>query len=162
MIDDILHLYSESPVQSSNGQCIIPSNNRYKIIWDILVLILVLVVSIIVPTRLAFATSEPLAWVIFYAVTDGIFFIDIIVTFFTSVSDKQRVYEVTEHRKIAIKYLKGWFWIDFVSILPLDLLIWREEQEATVLARFARIGKLYKLIRMVRLAKVLKLLKSKK
>jgi len=87
MIDDILHLYSESPVNNKGGKCIILSNNAYKIVWDIVVLVLVLVVSIIVPTRLAFATSEPIAWIIFYAVTDIIFFIDIIITFFTSVGD---------------------------------------------------------------------------
>ena len=124
MIDDILNLYSETPVSNSSGKCIIPLNNRFKIIWDILVLVLVLVVSIIVPTRLAFATSEPITWVIFYAVTDLIFFIDIIITFFTSISDRDKVYEITDKREIAVTYLKGWFWIDFVSILPLDLLIW--------------------------------------
>mmetsp|Transcript_27296 Transcript_27296/g.36510 ORF Transcript_27296/g.36510 Transcript_27296/m.36510 type:complete len:264 (+) Transcript_27296:1271-2062(+) len=137
-------------------------NNRYKIMWDILVLIILLVVSIIVPTRLAFAQSEPISWFVFYSTTDFIFFIDIILSFFTSVSDEQKVYEITDKKYIARTYLKGWFWVDFISILPLDLIMLQQQNQATILARFARIGKLYKLIRMIRLAKVLKLLKSKR
>lgn len=88
MLDDIMHLYSEAPVSNKEGKCIIMSNNPYKIVWDIFVLILALVVSIIVPTRLAFATSESGGWVVYYSITDALFFIDIIITFNTSVSDK--------------------------------------------------------------------------
>ena len=125
MMDDIVNLYSETTVSNSRGKCIIPMNNKLKIVWDIFVLILVLVVSIIVPTRLAFATSDPIEWVIFYAVTDTLFFLDIIITFFTSINDKDKTCQITNKRMIAEAYLKGWFWVDFISILPLDLLIWQ-------------------------------------
>ena len=124
MLDDIMHLYSESPTNGKT-KCIIAANNPYKIMWDILVLFLVILVSIIVPIRLAFDTSEPIGWVIFYTLTDIIFLVDIILTFFTSVSNKQSVYEVTDKREIAKIYLKGWFLIDFISILPLDILIFQ-------------------------------------
>ena len=50
------------------------------------------------------------------------FLIDIILTFFTSVTDDKQVYEITDKWEIAKKYLKGWFWIDVLSILPLDLI----------------------------------------
>ena len=68
---------------------------------------------------------------------------------------------MTDKKKIAKKYLKGWFWVDLISILPIDVILVSSQSKATILARFAKIGKLYKLIRMIRLAKVLKLLKSK-
>ena len=125
MMDDIVNLYSETTVSNSRGKCIIPMNNKLKIVWDILVLILVLVISIIVPTRLAFATSDPIGWVIFYGVTDTLFLLDIIITFFTSINDKDKTCQITNKREIAEAYLKGWFWVDFISILPLDLLIWQ-------------------------------------
>ena len=70
------------------------------------------------------------------------------------------MYEITDRSIIANKYLRGWFFIDVISILPVDLISY-DKAEVTVLARAAKIGKLYKLIRMIRLAKVLKLLKSK-
>lgn len=161
VFEDFLNLYSEQPHLKTNKRCIIMQSNRYKIIWDLSVLFLLLVVSIVVPIRLAFSEGETLGWFIFYVVTDTIFFIDIILTFFTSVSDEQRVYEITERSQIAKRYLRGWFWIDVLSILPLDYIFISSNSQATILARFAKIGKLYKLIRMIRLAKVLKLLKSK-
>ena len=161
IIDDMINLYSDSPTQHT-GKCIIMPNNPVKICWDVLVLILLLAVSIIVPMRLAFAESEPLGWFIFYITSDVIFFIDIILSFFTAVSDENKIYHVTDKDKIAKEYIKSWFIIDFISILPIDYIMLSSSNQATILARFARIGKLYKLIRMIRLAKVLKLLKSKK
>jgi hypothetical protein len=161
MIEDLMSLYTDQPVMSANKKCIIMQNKLAKIVWDIWILVLLLVISTIVPYRLAFSDQDSVPWITLYSVADTFFFIDIIVTFFTSVTDDQKIYEITDHRIIARKYLKGWFWIDVISILPLDLILLSEDQQATVLARFAKIGKLYKLIRMIRLAKVLKLLKSK-
>ena len=68
--------------------------------------------------------------------------------------------EVFDRRKIASNYLKGWFLIDFLSIIPFDDFF-TDGKNVTSIAKFARIGRLYKLIRMTRLAKLLKLLKSK-
>lgn len=136
-------------------------NNKFKLAWDIFVLSILLIVSMLVPVRLAFATHDPISWLVTYTVVDSIFAIDLILTFFTSISDENKVYEITNKKFIAKQYLKGWFWIDLISIFPVDALLLADDSSATMLARFAKIGKLYKLIRMIRLAKVFKLLKSK-
>jgi len=125
------------------------------------ILMLLLVVSVVVPLRLAFSDEESESWFIFYTFGDFCFFLDIIFTFFTSVPDRDNIYEICDKKQIAVIYLKGWFWVDLVSILPLDSIFLSESGQGTVIARFARIGKLYKILRMIRLAKVLKLLKSK-
>lgn len=65
---------------------------------------------------------------------------------------------ITKKSEIARRYLKFWFWIDLVSILPLDL-IEKAGMNFNAILRFAKIGKLYKLIRLSRLAKLFKLLK---
>ena len=83
---------------------------------------LLLIVSLIVPVRLAFVERDSASWFVFYTITDVFFLIDLILTFFTSVPDEKRVYEITDKEVIAKKYLKGWFWIDLVSILPFDIL----------------------------------------
>ena len=54
---------------------------------------------------------------------DSFFFIDIILTFFTSVNDKHRVYQITDRSVIARKYLRGWFFVDVLSIMPIDLIM---------------------------------------
>ena len=97
-------------------------NNVCKIVWDLWILLVLLVISLVVPYRLAFATSESYSWTVVYVTTDILFFIDIILTFFTSVSDEQKVYDITDRCEIAKRYLKGWFWIDVLSILPLDII----------------------------------------
>ena len=160
MVEDFLTLYA-APTQGNASSCIIMRSNKCKLAWDIFVLIILLVVSMVVPVRLAFAEHDPLSWTLAYTVADIIFAIDLILTFFTSISDENKVYEITDKKVIAREYLKGWFWIDLISIVPLDAILIADENKATILARFAKIGKLYKLIRMVRLAKVFKLLKSK-
>ena len=84
---------------------------------------LLLIVSLIVPVRLAFVEQDSTSWFVFYTITDVFFLIDLILTFFTSVPDEKRVYEITDKEVIAKKYLKGWFWIDLISILPFDILL---------------------------------------
>lgn len=91
---------------------------------------------------------------------DICFAIDIVFTFFTTVTDSSTSLEITDYREIAIRYLRSWFLLDIISILPFDFLL--SNMNINQVFRFARIGKLYKLIRMTRLAKLLKLLKSNK
>ena len=95
---------------------------------------------------------------------DGCFLLDIIVTFFTSVSDDKTCTEIVDRKKIAVLYLKGWFWIDSLSIFPFDLIAEStnaKQSNMNSIVRFSKIGKLYKLIRMTRLVKVAKVLKSR-
>lgn len=162
IVEDFLVLYG-SPQNENNmsKSCIINRGNIFKVVWDIFVLIILLVVSMIIPIRLAFSIFETTTMHWLYTTIDLIFAIDLVLTFFTSITDEHKVYEITNKKIIAKQYLKGWFWVDLISIIPVDLILVSVESSATVLARFARIGKLHKLIRMVRLAKVFKLLKSK-
>ena len=159
MFEDFFVLYADKEVNTKKN-CIIPSGNKYKIAWDMWVLLLLLFISLVVPVRLAFVEEDSIRWILIYSITDTCFLIDIILTFNTSISDEKRVYELTDKREIARRYLRGWFWIDTISIIPLDFMMLADSNNATILARFAKIGKLYKLIRMIRLAKVLKLLRS--
>ena len=60
---------------------------------------------------------------------------------------------------IACRYLRGWFWVDFVSIFPLGLII--DTNDYSSLARIARLPKLYRLVKMTKLFRVLKVLKER-
>lgn len=139
---------------------IIMSNNVYKIVWDLSILFLVLLICIIVPIRLAFVEEDTHSWKITWYVVDGLFFIDIVLTFFTSVTDEMGITDITNKKVIAIKYMKSWFIIDLFSVLPIDVFF-AATMDFNTLVRFTKIGKLYKLIRMTRLTKVLKIIKSK-
>ena len=71
---------------------------------------------------MAFVDDNSVSWMVTELVLDFLFFIDIILTFFSAYFDKLDVL-VDNRRKIACNYLKFWFIIDFVSIMPLSLLI---------------------------------------
>lgn len=56
---------------------------------------------------------------------------------------------------IAIKYLKSWFLVDLVSIVPFDLFIYGQNNH---LYGFNKISKLYRLVRVTRISRMFKIL----
>lgn len=129
-IDEVLEYFSDFYASSipkdkkNQVKWIIHQSNVRKVIWDIIIMLLLLFVSIVVPVRLAFDNDDPVEWIIIYALVDLVFFIDIIITFFTSYTDPITNMEVTDHKKIATNYVKGgWLIFDILSIIPLDYII---------------------------------------
>ena len=55
---------------------------------------------------------------------DVAFFIDIIISFRTTFRHEETNIEITEFAAIKNNYLKGMFWIDFISMIPYDLLMY--------------------------------------
>jgi hypothetical protein len=53
---------------------------------------------------------------------DFFFLLELITNFSSAYPDENK--DMCDDRKrIAIRYFKGWFFIDFVSILPLDIIL---------------------------------------
>jgi hypothetical protein len=50
------------------------------------------------------------------------FLIDMILLFFTAYVNEE-LDIIDTKREIALEYLKGWFIIDFISILPFDMVL---------------------------------------
>ena len=57
-------------------------------------------------------------WSATESVVDIFFMIEIIVCFNSSYYDSMSNTFVTSRRKIAVQYLKLWFWIDFLAVTP--------------------------------------------
>ena len=91
--------------------------------WDVWILALLLLISIVVPWRLAFYDESDVGWQVAWFIIDSFFFLDIILTFFTSVTDPKSFKEITDRKDIAVIYLKSWFIIDLLSVLPIDLFL---------------------------------------
>ena len=62
---------------------------------------------------------------------------------------------------IAKTYLKGWFSIDLISILPISYLFESSNTGYNKLARIARLPKLYRLARMMKMVRMLKMVKER-
>ena len=73
------------------------------------------------PYGLAFPDElqNSLSFSIFLYVIDFFFFIDIILNYFSAYVDDSEII-VDNFKSIAINYIKTWFFIDFISIMPID------------------------------------------
>lgn len=90
-----------------------------------------------------------------------IFILDIVAQFFIPVTDKspENYGElVRNHKKIADNYLRGWFTLDAVSVLPLDLIIVADPDSLGGASNGAltKSVKLVRILRLVKLARVLR------
>ena len=137
------------PTRINFPRCVILHYSPFKAIWDWITLLLVLYIALVTPYLAAFntnstvnstspisanSTTEPPAsngrprfplepLVIIDIIVDIMFLADIFVNFRTTFLSNGEV--VTDPKKIAINYVKGWFVIDLIATIPFDLLLFR-------------------------------------
>ena len=152
-----------------NKKCVIYQNNKFKLLWDLIIIFLLLFVCIVIPWRIAFVKNEPYTTKQIFILIDALFAIDIILTFFTTTENNKTNEENTSHKVIAKEYFECWFWIDLISIFPFDevsnLILYENSNEkqyknTAYMLKAVRITKISKLIRLMRLVKLLKLMKN--
>jgi hypothetical protein len=131
--------------------------------------VVLLLTCIMTPLDIAFSPDipesvfdNPLTFTI-----DLLFFLDICIIFNTSfyTIDMELI---QDRRSIANNYLRGWFMIDALAIVPFDVILnsgqaslQNSPEKFNQLARVARIGRLYKLVKLTRLLRILKIVKDK-
>lgn len=92
-------------------------------------------------------------------IIDFLFLIDILLIFNTAFYTEDM--EIITHRKtIAKKYIRGWFFIDSLAILPFELIL-GAAGDYNALVRVARFGRLYKLVKLTKLFRIIKVIKDK-
>lgn len=62
-------------------------------------------------------------------------------------------------KKIARNYITGWFFIDLVALIPIQMFESMFGSKELKLARLARIPRLYRLVRILRMLKMLRIFK---
>ena len=68
---------------------------------------------------------------------------------------------VNDRKIIAITYLKGWFIVDLLAIIPFDNILTSINSDVNGIVRIARVGRLYKLVKLTRMLRILKIMKEK-
>ena len=89
------------------------------------------------------------------------FFVDIIVNFLSVTQDSHGIYEFNR-KKLALNYIKSWFFLDILTIFPWNLFHPRDSGEenrdqlikAQEFYRVIRVFKILKLLRLVKLSKL--------
>lgn len=111
------------PIEENSDYKVNPLD-EFKTGWDLFMTFILIFSSFVIPYRVAFKdeVDDTRAWVIINSLIDTSFGFDIIVVFNTAFYDEN--FKIVENRKeIAIKYMKGWFFIDLFAIIPFDLIL---------------------------------------
>ena len=129
--------------------------NKFRLKWDAMIMIFILYNAIFVPMTLCLALTSPvLTWIDNFA--DGFFIIDVFMSFRTgfNVRDGAETWLVMEPNQVAMRYLRGWFPIDVLSIgIPFGLVENIEGLGSTVTELFKATSalKIFRLLRLPRL-----------
>ena len=151
---------TEDEDQTPRPLYIINPTGSFRVSWDLFTLVLLVYVAIVVPYREGFDVEPKGNWYWFEFAIDMAFLTDCALNFFTAYTEGdaehgERLKEVSGLGKIACRYLKGWFWIDFFSSLPWDLLM--KGMSSFRALKVAKLGRVLKVAKMLRFSKIMRL-----
>mmetsp|Transcript_31673 Transcript_31673/g.67298 ORF Transcript_31673/g.67298 Transcript_31673/m.67298 type:complete len:712 (-) Transcript_31673:20-2155(-) len=132
--------------------------------WDMVMAGLLMFVCFVSPFEVAFVqVSDGLdflskgADVMFWInrLVDILFMVDIVLQFFTTINVQHRYGAslIRSKRLLAEKYLKGWFGVDLVSVIPFDIIgmvMKSDDVSKLKIVRAVRLLRLLKLARLLR------------
>ena len=107
--------------RSSSRPCIAYPDSVWKRRWDVWVMLLVMYSAFTVPVRICFNAYAQGAALAFEAIVSIFFVLDLALSFHTAFFDDEAGSWVTARDRIASRYLKGWFWIDAPSSIPVEV-----------------------------------------
>lgn len=93
-------------------------------------------------------------------ITDVLFGFDILVIFNSAYYDLD-MNLVDDRKMITTNYLRGWFTVDLLAIIPFDIILTNLTTNVNGIVRIARVGRLYKLVKLTRMLRILKIMKEK-
>jgi hypothetical protein len=137
--------------------CILDPNSRFKMIWDLIVILFSVYNSILIPYEFAYSLTSNIMLDLLDRLIDIVFAIDIIINFRTAYTNSKTGKLESDGKKIALKYvMNGRFGVDIIASLPL---------EAISLINLGGEGSLkflgmLKLVRLLRLGRMISFLKS--
>ena len=136
---------------------------NFRKYWDLFSMVLIVYSCVTIPYRLGFSVDPTTTEEAFDRMVDGVFMIDCILTFKTACVPVGVL--VTDFASIAKNYMKGWFFLDFFSSFPFDLLLSTGgdgdsgggmDPETARILKMIRIFRMVKILRMVRIKRRLK------
>ena len=112
-VDELLRFYAQ-------GWIVLPSQLRH---WNSVMLVVLCYVALFSPFEVAFLEPR-LGGALFWLnrVCDAIFVGEIAIGFLLAYRADGEVALVTSHRRIAARYVRGWFMLDVLGTIPFDLI----------------------------------------
>ena len=154
---------------------IIPIDSSFRKTWDIAQAFVLMYVAIMVPIVVGFSEATTGSRFVLDFCVDIYFWLDIIVNFISAYSDTNDDV-VTDPRRIVRNYAKGWFSIDILASMPIEIVIRSQLNMFTCAfddscpppdpdkesGGGGNLFKVIKILRLLRLAKMLRLVRIKR
>ena len=102
--------------------------------------------GIVTPYTIVFLLPDPLWVIVIEIVLDILFGVDVIINWILAYFDEDNEL-VTDKRKIFMRYLKSWMFLDIIAWIPVDL-IFKWNKDYTNLIRLARLPRLVRLVKI--------------
>jgi hypothetical protein len=157
---------------------VINPHGKYMRSWDQVTMYALLFVAIVTPAEISFndtsnnndtTNNVSIAAVaggaeghgemlLFYInrVVDLVFLADLVIQFFLAYPDTHHGHRLIKSlSKIRAQYLRGWFAIDVVSLIPFDIIASLTNFNTLVLVRVIRMLRLLKMFRLLRSSRIL-------
>ena len=154
----------EKKILEQKLMIVLMPEDTIKKVWNILMIFLLLYVASYVPYGICFDNRPPESpmEVMDYVdmAVDILFAIDIFINFLSSYEDPATNLPVINLRRIAGNYITGWFVLDLLAVMPVQLIekmFETGDAQNLKLARLARLPRLYRLIRILRMIKMLRI-----
>jgi len=154
---------SHRVMRSQNGSdaathgCVIMPSSGFRLAWDICGLILICYDLLMIPFNQSFQpqetiTTQTIDWITLLFWTG-----DMLQGFFLGYFADGQV--ITDNRMVLCNYLRTWFLVDVVVVVPEWIMVFLNNLAA---GELGDIGKLSKIARVARVLRLLRLLKMKK
>lgn len=132
-------------------------HNKYKEAWDILVIIATLYIAVETPLWLIFDYEQVGIIGVLAIIMPLIFLADLLVCFKTGYFSPTGKY-IADTQKVAKQYLRTWFFIDALSIIPFDLIAEYYTQTYLQQLAFAEPSTFVWVLKLLALVRLLRLL----
>ncbi|CBI28247.3 hypothetical protein VitviT2T_016712 [Vitis vinifera] len=106
----------------NRGRFVIRPDNWWYMVWTQFILIWAVYSSFFTPMEFGFFRGLPENLFLLDIAGQLAFLVDIVVRFFVAFRDTQSYTTVDSHKRIALRYLKSRFVVDFLGCLPLDAI----------------------------------------
>ena len=149
----ILEMTAKQEEYEAANEWVFDPQSKEHAAWTTIIFLLVCYTMVVAPIEMAFYSNRrvPGSLKSINVVVELCFVIDLGLGFVTGYRRGAEV--VMDLRLIALNYLRGWFWVDFIASIPLDTLsvLFGDDQLC--------IAKICKFIQMLKICKVFRMLK---
>lgn len=128
---------------------VIDHNSKFRIIWDLFIIVLIFISCTLIPFQIAFQHVASGYSTIVILLIDLFFFTDIFLNFFTSYRYQGSI--VTGKKNIVFHYLQTLFALDVLANMPIDIILMGVSGISISSVSLVLIFRSFRLLRIIRL-----------